>query len=130
MRAVPMRVYAVARMALTDASDKFGIVQAADPETLRRLASDLARDADEAMRAYERTAWIRYAVIFVPVPFVVLIFRLHMQAWHYYLAGGAFLAIAVAMYVLDVVAVEKRDRAIGAARRAVEAWRGSQALVE
>ena len=89
-----------------------------DPATLLRHVSDLAREADAATRTYDRTAWFRYAAIFVPIPFVVLFFKLQMQVWHYYVAGALFLAVALVMYAIDLAAVAKRDKAIEAVRRA------------
>ena len=62
--------------------------QVEGPETLQQRLLELEREADAATEAYERTAWIGYAVAFVPIPFVVLLLRLYMDAWHYYIAGG------------------------------------------
>ncbi len=116
-----MKVYPDAHMTKGDASVEIETAQVEDLETLQRRVSDLARKADAATQTYDRTAWIRYAAIFVPIPFVVLIFRLHMQAWHYYVAGALFLAVAVVLYAMDLAAVAKRDKAIQAVRRAQEA---------
>src|SRR5688572_33080455 len=105
-----------------DAPVGIGAAQVEELETLNRRVSDLARKADAATRTYDRTAWIRYAAIFVPIPFVVLLFRLQMQAWHYYVAGALFLAVMFVMYAMDLAAVAKRDKAIQAAQRAHEAY--------
>ena|SRR5688572_15873152 len=111
-----------------DAPVGIGAAQVEELETLNRRVSDLARKADAATRTYERTAWIRYAAIFVPIPFVVLIFRLHMQAWHYYVAGALFLAVMIVLYAMDLAAVAKRDEAIQALRRAQEAYKVAREL--
>ena len=98
-------------------------------KTLVRNASDSAGKARAATRAYERAAWIRYAAIFVPIPFVVLLLRLHMEAWGYYVAGGLFIAVALVMYAWDLAALAKRDEAIRTAERtqaACEAARRTQ----
>jgi Na+/melibiose symporter-like transporter len=63
-----------------------------------------------------------YAVIFVPIPFVVLLLRLHLQAWGYYVAGALFIAVALVMYAWDLAAMAKRDKTIQAAERAQEAY--------
>lgn len=104
------------------ASDEIGTEQVEDLEALQNRASDLQRRADAATQAYERTSWIMYAAIFIPVPFVVLLLRLHMAAWGYYVAGAAFVAVAVAMYAMDLAAVAKRDETIQAALRARKAY--------
>jgi hypothetical protein len=117
-----MMVYSGVHMTTADASDEIGASQVEDLETLRRHVSDLASKADAATQTYDRTAWIRYAAIFVPIPFVVLLFRLHMQAWHYYVAGGLFLAVMFVVYAIDLAAVAKRDQAIQPAQRAQEVY--------
>ena len=109
-------------MTEADASDEIGTAQVEDLETLQRHVSDLTRKADAATQTYDRTAWIRYGAIWVPIPFVVLLFRLHMQVWHYYVAGALFLAVALVMYAMDLAAVAKRDKAIQAVQRAQEAY--------
>lgn len=108
-------------MIKADANNEVGTVQVEDLGTLQRRVTDLVRIADAATQTYDRTAWIRYGAIWVPIPFAVLLFRLDLQVWHYYLAGALFLVVALAMYAMDLVAVEKRDRAIQAVQRAQEA---------
>jgi hypothetical protein len=92
-----------------------------DLEALQRQAADLARAANAATQTYERTAWICYAAIFLVIPLAVVIFRLHMQAWHYYLAGALFLAGALLSSAMDIVAMSRQDDADRAARRAHDA---------
>ena len=50
-----------------NASEEIETERVKDLETLRRHASDLRRKADAATQTYDRTAWIRYAAIFVPI---------------------------------------------------------------
>ena len=72
--------------------------QAHDREALQRQVPELARQADMAAGAYDRHdrfTWAGYAVIFLAIPFVVLLFRLHMDAWHYYVAGALMLALSL-----------------------------------
>jgi len=107
-------------MTNADASDERGTAQGQDLEMLQRNVLDLAGKADAATRIYDRTAWIRYAAIFVPIPFLVVLFRLQLLAWHYYVVGALFLVVAVAIYVMDLVAAAKRNEAIEAVQRAQE----------
>lgn len=99
-------------------------------EALRARLPGLVLQAAAATQAYDRMAWARYMVIFIPIPFVVVMFRLYMQAWHYYLAGGLFLAIAIGVYAIDLAAANRRDeaaRAVDRAQEALERARLSQA---
>jgi hypothetical protein len=109
---------------MTDAHDSSGIplAHAQDLDALQRHAADLTRAAQTATHKYERKAWIHYTAFFLPIPFLVLLFRLHMQAWHYCVAWGLFLGGGVVIYAVDFVAAEKRDRAIQASDRAREAY--------
>ena len=109
-------------MAEPDASSGVDTQQAGNLEELQRLVSDLKRKADAATQAYERTAWITYGAIFIPIPFAVLLLRLHLEAWGYYVAGALFMAVLVVGYAIDVAAVAKRDEIIQAAERAQEAY--------
>jgi len=107
-----------ARMTESDTAFGIGTEQAGDLQVLQRNALELQRKAEVATQAYERTAWMRYTAIWIPIPFVVLLFRLHMDTWHYYLAGGMFIAVGAAIYAMDFAAVAKRDKAIEMAERA------------
>ena len=109
-------------MAEPDATDGIETEQAGALEGLQRVVSDLKRKADTTTQAYERRAWITYGVIFIPIPFVVLLLRLHLEAWGYYVAGALFLAVLVVGYAMDLAAVAKRDQIIQAAERAQEAY--------
>ncbi len=109
-------------MTVTGAADAIGIEPVDDLLALQRNASDLKRKADAATQTYDRTAWLWYALIWVPIPFVVLLFRFHMEAWHYFIAGALFIVIGAAIYAMDFAAVAKRDKAIQLAERAQEAY--------
>ena len=113
-------------MTPADASDEIGTEHLKDLETLRRHASDLRRKADAATQTCERTAWIRYAAIFIPIPFVVLLLRLHLEAWGYYVAGALFIVAALVMYAMDLAARGKARQEIQAAQRAQEAYEGAR----
>lgn len=92
-------------------------------EMLRRRAFESQAEARAAVRAYGRTSWIRFAATFIPVPLVVVLFRLYLVDWHYYILGGAFIVIAMLMYALDTSAADRRDRALAAAKEARAAYR-------
>jgi hypothetical protein len=113
-------------MTKADVSAEIVTAQFQDLETLQRRLSELAHEADAATQTYDRTAWIRYAAIWIPIPFLVLLFRVHMQAWHYYVAGALFVVVSLVMYVVDLAAVEKRDETVEAAQRALEAYEAAR----
>lgn len=93
-----------------------------DLEALRREAATLAAAADAATKTYDRETWIRFALVFVPVPFVVVLLRLQMEAWAYYVAGTILFASAAFLVALDGRAAARRDRAVGAAETAQKAY--------
>ena len=112
------------------AGDEIGTTQIGDLRALELHVSNLKREADAATRTYDRNSWIRYAATFIPVPFVVLALRFHLDAWGYYVAGAVFLAILVGMYAMDEVAVKKRNKAIEAAHRAQRAYEEATRVAE
>ena len=95
-------------------------------ETLRQRTFDRQAEARAAVRAYGRASWIRFAATFIPVPLVVVVFRLYLVDWHYYVLGGAFIVIAMTMYALDTRAADRRDRALAAAKEARAAYRSAR----
>ena len=58
-------------------------------------------ETDSPMTTSDRVAWTSYAFIFFVLPFIVVLFRAHMQAWHYYLAGLLFLGGALLICYLN-----------------------------
>lgn len=85
-----------------------------DIETLQRKAAALTA-------SYRRGAWFRFVLVFFPVPFVVVLVRLQLESWHYYVAGAAYLGFSLALFVIDSKAAGKCDRAqtaVDDARRA------------
>jgi hypothetical protein len=95
---------------------------APDLETLHHEASALKVKADAAVRTYDRETWIRLALVFFPIPFVVLLVRLHLEAWGYYAAGGFLIASVALLVRLDGAAAAKRDSAVRAADGAQQAY--------
>src|SRR5260370_27393234 len=104
-----------------------GIDQAADLPALERRAAALQAAADGAERDYERTVWMKFFGVFVPVPFGVLLLRLHMEGWHYYIAGALFVAVVVGVMVIDSAGVAKRAAAARAAAQARDDYGAAQA---
>jgi len=80
----------------------------------RRLESEAAALGER----YARTTWLRFAAVFFPVPFVVVLLRYELAAWHYYLAGAAYVVFAWALFEVDTRLSEQHDRAVAAAERA------------
>jgi hypothetical protein len=97
--------------------------QPADIETLKRRVFEAHAEARAAVRAYNRGTWLRFSMTFVPVPLLVVTGRLYFVDWHYYVLGGAFLVVALAMYELDSHVADKRDKALKAAKEARAAYR-------
>jgi hypothetical protein len=95
-----------------------------DLEALRHESSALRVAADKANRTYDRETWIRFTLVFFPVPFVLVLLRLQIEAWGYYVAGALFLLSAAGLYALDgaAAAAARRDRAVQAADDAQKAY--------
>jgi hypothetical protein len=89
-------------------------------------AATLRAAAEALSRRYERTVWIKFVAVFVPVPFAVLLLRLHLEAWGYYLAGGLFVAVAAAVMAMDWAATAKRDLAVEVAEQAEKACKDAR----
>lgn len=66
-------------------------------------------------------------MVFFPVPFTVLLFRLQLENWHYYLAGGAYIVFSMALYTYDGSKADKCDAAVHAAEDAAKAVGEAQA---
>ena len=90
----------------------------ADIADLQRQADTLSQKAEALSRSFDRATWVRFFFLFFPIPFAVLLFRLHLDAWHYYLAGGLGIGFACLLGAFDRAAMRKRDRAIEAAAEA------------
>ena len=89
-----------------------------DIEVLHRRASSLRAEADALADRYRRTTWLRFTLVFFPVPFVVVLLRLHIESWMYFLFGGAYLGFSALLYVWDSRASARCDAAEAAAARA------------
>ena len=100
--------------------------QADHIETLQRQAAALSARAKALTLAYERSTWFRFAMVFFPVPFTVLLFRLELEYWHYYLAGGAYIVFSMALYSYDSAKAAKCEAATQTAERAQAALEEAQ----
>src|SRR3954463_14340082 len=91
-------------------------------EALRRRALALRAEAHRLTLAYQRATWIRFALVFFPVPFVVVLLRLELEPWHYVVAGGAYIVFSALLYVWDSRASTRCDAAAAEAREAERAF--------
>ena len=95
---------------------------AEDLEALQRRAAELAAKSKALTEAYQRSTWYRFTAVFFPVPFVVVLLRLDLESWHYYLAGAAYLGFSALLYSFDTRASDRCDEAQRAAGRARQAY--------
>ena len=93
-------------------------------QNLQRRAVGLRAEADALAQTYRRATWVRFALVFFPVPFVVVLLRLEIESWHYYLFGAAYLGFSALLYVWDSRA---SDRCDAAERSAAQAERDAEA---
>jgi hypothetical protein len=87
-------------------------------EARQRRAAALRAEADALTAGYQRATWIRFTLVFFPVPFVVVLLRLEIEAWTYFLFGGAYIGFSALLYIIDSRASDKCDAAEKAAERA------------
>lgn len=86
--------------------------------------------AQAETRSYQRSTWIRFVGVFFPIPFVVVLLRLQIDAWTYYVWGALIIGSAAVLYMIDGAASARADAAVKAAesaRRAYEDARASDA---
>jgi hypothetical protein len=97
-----------------------------DLEALRQRAAELQARADAEALRYSRGTWKRWVGVIFPIPFVVVLLRLYLDAWTYYVAGGALIVSTMVLFELDTAA---RDRSNAAERAAEAAQRDYQAAL-
>jgi len=90
-------------------------------QQLQQRASTLRAEATARTRAYRRQTWLRFALVFIPVPLVLVLLRLQIEAWHYFLFGGAYVGFSALLYVIDGRASDRCDAADKAADEAERA---------
>jgi hypothetical protein len=96
--------------------------QAEDLADLQRQAADLAARAEALTQAYRRATWVRFVGVFFPIPFIVVLLRLEIAAWTYYVWGGLIVAVGAILYMIDTAASAKADAAVEAAEEARTAY--------
>jgi hypothetical protein len=104
-----------------------GDAAADDVERLQHQARVLETTAEALTRAYNRATWIRFLLVFIPVPFVVLLLRLYLDAWGYYVAGALFIVCGAVLFSLDSAASARCDAATEAAESARKTFEDARA---
>ena len=93
-----------------------------DLALLHEQARDLESRAKAEAHAYERATWVRFVGVFFPIPFVVVLLRLEMAAWTYYVWGALIVLGGAVLYVIDTAASTRVDEAVEAAATARKAF--------
>ncbi len=96
--------------------------QAQDLPGLQQRAIGLESHAQAKTHAYQRATWIRFVGVFFPIPFIVVLLRLEMAAWTYYVWGGLLVLSGAVLYVIDTAASTRVDEAVEAAATARKAY--------
>jgi len=93
-------------------------------QELQQRASTLRAEANALTATYRRQTWLRFALVFIPIPFVLVLLRLQIEAWHYVLFGAAYIGCSAWLYVIDGRASDRcdaADKAAAEAKRAADA---------
>ena len=93
-----------------------------DLSGLQQRAVALESHAEARAQAYQRATWIRFVGVFFPIPFIVVLLRLEMAAWTYYVWGALLLVGGAVLYVIDTAASTRVDEAAEAAATARKAF--------
>lgn len=94
----------------------------AELSSLQQRANALESHAAARTQAYQRATWIRFVGVFFPIPFVVVLLRLEMAAWTYYVWGTLIVLGGAVLYVIDTAASTRVDEAVEAAATARKAY--------
>jgi hypothetical protein len=94
---------------------------------LEQQAIDLEALARTETEDYERETWIRFVGVFFPIPFVVVLLRLELEAWTYYVWGALIIGIGGLLYVIDTAASTRVGRMVEAAVKARQAYEEAKA---
>src|ERR1700754_5219559 len=89
---------------------------------LQQRAIALETYAEAKTQAYQRTTWIRVVGVFFPIPFIVVLLRLELEAWTYYVWGTLIVLSGAVLYVIDPAASTRVDEAVEAAATARKAY--------
>jgi hypothetical protein len=106
----------------TSSRDMAANNQAQDLPGLQQRAIALESHARAKTHAYQRTTWIRFVGVFFPIPFIVVLLRLEMAAWTYYVWGALIVLGGGVLYVIDTAASTRVDEAVEAAATARKAY--------
>lgn len=87
----------------------------------------LEAHAEALTKAYQRATWKRFVGVFFPIPFIVVLLRLEIPAWTYYVWGALILGGGAILYVIDTAASTRVDAAVKAAEQARAACDAAQA---
>lgn len=101
-----------------------------DLSSLQQQAVDLETRAEAETRAYQRATWVRFVAVFFPIPFVVVLLRLELAAWTYYIWGALIVLGGGALYVIDTAASTRVDGMVEAAEKARKAYEEARARRE
>ena len=93
-----------------------------DLSGLQQRAIALETHAEARTQAYQRATWVRFVGVFFPIPFVVVLLRLEMAAWTYYVWGALIVLGGAVLYVIDTAASTRVDEAVEAAATARKAF--------
>ena len=88
--------------------------------TANTSAQDLSGLQQRAIALETHTAARTQA--FFPIPFIVVLLRLEMAAWTYYVWGALILLGGAVLYVIDTAASTRVDEAVEAAATARKAF--------
>ena len=97
-------------------------IPAQDLPGLLQRAIALESHARAKTHAYQRATWIRFVGVFFPIPFIVVLLRLEMAAWTYYVWGALIVLGGAVLYGIDTAASTRVDEAVEAAATARKAY--------
>jgi hypothetical protein len=98
-----------------------------DLANLEQQAIDLEALAKTESEDYERETWLRFVGVFFPIPFVVVLLRLELDAWTYYVWGALIIGVGALLYVIDTAASTRVGRMVEAAVKARQAYEEAKA---
>ena len=94
----------------------------AELSNLQQRAIALESHAEARTQAYQRATWIRFVGVFFPIPFIVVLLRLELAAWTYYVWGALIVLGGAVLYGIDTAASTRVDEAVEAAATARKAY--------
>jgi len=95
-------------------------------ERLRQQAADLTTRAERMTEHYNRTTWFRLVLVFFPIPFAVVLLRLEIEAWGYYIAGALLIVSWAVLYMVDGAESARVDAAVDTAKLARQAYESAR----